>query len=41
MHTTTWQKCYQAADEETMEAVVLQPRRPGRKAAGYGPTLVH
>ncbi len=25
--TTTLQKCYQAADEETMEAVVLQPRR--------------
>jgi integrase len=25
--TTTLQKCYQVADEETMEAVVLQPRR--------------
>lgn len=25
--TTTLQKCYQIADEETMEAVVLQPRR--------------
>lgn len=25
--TTTLQKCYQAADEDTMEAVVLQPKR--------------
>ena len=25
--TQTLQKCYQVADEETMEAVVLQPRR--------------
>jgi len=25
--TTTLQKCYQMADDETMEAVVLQPRR--------------
>lgn len=25
--TTTLQKCYQVADEETMEAVVLQPKQ--------------
>lgn len=25
--TATLQKCYQVADEETMEAVVLQPQR--------------
>jgi hypothetical protein len=25
--TTTLQKCYQMADEETMEAVILQPKR--------------
>jgi integrase len=31
--TTTLQKCYQIADEETMEAVVLQPRRL-RQVAG-------
>jgi len=31
--TTTLQKCYQVADEETMEAVVLQPRRL-RQVAG-------
>jgi hypothetical protein len=39
--TTTPPKCYQAADEKTMEAVVLQPRRLGRKAAGSRPNLVH
>jgi integrase len=31
--TTTLQKCYQVADDETMEAVVLQPRRL-RQVAG-------
>jgi hypothetical protein len=25
--TQTLQKCYQVADDETMEAVVLQPKR--------------
>jgi hypothetical protein len=25
--TTTLQRCYQVADEETIEAVVLQPKR--------------
>jgi integrase len=29
--TATLQKCYQVADEETMEAVVLQPRRLMRR----------
>jgi integrase len=32
--TTTLQKCYQMADEATMEAVVLQPRRLRRQVAG-------
>jgi integrase len=31
--TATLQKCYQIADEETMEAVLLQPRRLGQVTA--------
>jgi hypothetical protein len=31
IETTTLQRCYISADEETLEAVVLTPKRLGRK----------
>jgi hypothetical protein len=31
VETTTLQRCYISADEETLEAVVLTPKRLGRK----------